>query len=238
VQLADVIRRSGRDVTLAVGRHNRVPREYRGRDILWWLDRTGMLDRSLEDLPDPEAGRTEPSMQLVGGRPGRAVDLAALQARGVRLVDRVAGAEGRVVRLGRNLAADVAAADARLGRALRRIDDYARRHGLDGGEAEPVPPVVLGDGRPTALDLRAAGIETVLWATGFTRRYPWLHVPVLGEDGEIRHRRGRTPMPGLYVLGLQFLTRRRSSFIDGVGRDAEEIACVISGRPERQCAAA
>jgi len=91
VQLADEIRRSGRDVTLAVGRHNRVPRAYRDRDIMWWLDRTGILDRAVEDLRDPDV-RSEPSLQLVGGRPGRAVDLAALQARGVRLVDRVVGA--------------------------------------------------------------------------------------------------------------------------------------------------
>jgi len=238
VQLADEIRRSGRAVTLAVGRHNRVPREYRGRDIMWWLDRTGILDRSIEDLRDPETGRSEPSLQLVGGRPGRAVDLAALQARGVQLVDRAVGAEGRIVQLGRNLAADVAAADARLDRVIRRIDEYARRHSLDRTRPEPVAPVVLEDDRPTALDLRASGIETVLWATGFKRLYPWLQVPVLDRRGEIHHRRGRTAMPGLYVLGLQFLTRRRSSFIDGVGRDAEEIACFISGHPERQCAAA
>lgn len=238
VQLADEIQRSGRAVMLAVGRHNRLPREYRGRDVLWWLDRTGILDRSIEDLRDPDAGRSEPSLQLVGRRPGRSVDLDCLRDRGVRLVGRLQGVEGRHVRLGRNLQDDVAAADARLERVLTRIDEYAARLGLDQPPARRVAPIALDDDGPAGIDLRAEGIETVLWATGFKRLYPWLQVPVLDQQGEIRHRRGRTPFPGLYVLGMQFLTRRRSSFIDGVGRDADEIACAITGQPDRRCAAA
>jgi len=238
VQLADEIRQSGREVTLAVGRHNRLPREYRGRDVLWWLDRTGILDRSIEDLSDPDAGRREPSLQLVGRRPGRSVDLDCLRDRGVRLVGRLQGIDGPRIQLGRNLREDVAAADAQLARVLTRIDDYATRSGLDQPPPRRIAPIALDDDGPAGIDLRAEGIETVLWATGFKRLYPWLQVPVLDQKGEIRHRRGRTPFPGLYVLGMQFLTRRRSSFIDGVGRDAEEIACAISGQPERRCAAA
>jgi len=238
VQLADEIRQSGREVTLAVGRHNRLPREYRGRDVLWWLDRTGILDRPINELQDPDAGRSEPSLQLVGRRPGRSVDFDCLRDRGVRLVGRLQGVEGRHMHLGRNLRDDVAAADARLERVLQRIDEYARRSGLDQPPPRSVAPITLDDDGPASIDLRAAGIATVLWATGFKRLYPWLQVPVLDQKGEIRHRRGRTPFPGLYVLGLQFLTRRRSSFIDGVGRDAEEITCAIMGRPERRCAVA
>jgi putative flavoprotein involved in K+ transport len=237
-QLAEEIRRSGRDVTLAVGRHNRLPREYRGRDIMWWLDRTGVLDRSVEELREPESGKHEPSLQLVGRRPGPAVDLGALRDRGIRLVGRVEGAEGRVVRLGRDLERHMAAADARLARVLARIDAYAEQHGFERPPAEHVDPVAPPDASPSRIDLKASGIRTILWATGYRRQYPWLRVPVLDAEGEIRHRRGRTPLAGLYVLGMQFQTRRRSSFIDGVGFDAEEIARAICGRPSRRCAAA
>lgn len=236
-QLADEIRRSGRDVTLAVGRHNRLPREYRGRDIMWWLDRTGVLDRSVEELRDPEAGKREPSLQLVGRRPGPAVDLGALRDRGIRLVGRLERIDGQVVRLGRDLARHMTAADARLERVLARIDAYADRHGLDRPPAEPVLPLPVPEDMPHQIDLEASGVRTVLWATGYRRWYPWLKAPVLDAEGEIRHRRGRTEQAGLYVLGMQFQTRRRSSFIDGVGFDSEEIATAICGRPSRRCAA-
>jgi putative flavoprotein involved in K+ transport len=197
---------------------------YRGRDILWWLDAAGVLDEPASAVPDLAASRAQPSLQLVG-RPDRAtLDLPTLEARGVRLVGRLLGAEGSRVSLADDLVAHTAASDARLARLLQRIDVFAARTGLDAGPPEPFLPFLWPAPAPVALDLRAEGIRSVVWATGFRRLYPWLKVPVLDERGEIRHDGGVTPFPGLFVVGLYFLRRRKSSFIDGVGRDAMELA--------------
>jgi putative flavoprotein involved in K+ transport len=237
-QLADELRRSGREVTLAVGRHSRLPREYLGRDIMWWLDRMGVLDRSIEDLSDPDDGKREPSLQLVGDRPARNVDLESLQGLGMKLVGRVTGADGSVVRLGQDLEQHVVAADEHLAHLVTRIDRYAEQHRLGAGPAARPSPLAIRGGGPSELNLKEAGIETVLWATGFKRLYPWLHPSALEPSGEVRQWRGRTALPGLYVLGLQFMMRRRSSFIDGVGRDAAEIAAEICcGDRHRRAAA-
>jgi putative flavoprotein involved in K+ transport len=231
VQLADEIRRSGRDVVLAVGRHTRLPRHYRGRDILYWLDRIGALTRPLSDVAHPDAASQEPSQQLVGGEPPATLDLAVLTNRGVQLAGRLEGFDGPRACFADDLARTTAEADARLHRLLARIDRQIETHGL----ARAFPPSlrpgpVPAGGAPLTLDLGAAGIRSVLWATGYARAYPWLHAPVLDARGEIRQVRGRTPAPGLYVLGLQFMIRRNSSLMDGVGRDALEIADEISRR--------
>jgi putative flavoprotein involved in K+ transport len=232
VQLADEIHASGRPVTLAVGRHMRLPRLYRGRDILWWLDAMGVFDETGEDVFDLEISRRQPSLQLVG-RPDRAtLDLPLLERRGVRLVGRLVGVSGAVLSLADDLVAHTAAADARLARLLQRIDGYAAASGLD-REAGPAPafePFVWPAPAPTTIDLRAEGIRSVVWATGFRRQYPWLKLPVLDARGELRHAGGVTPAPGLYVLGLNFQKRRKSTFIDGVGDDARALADHITGR--------
>lgn len=225
-QLADELRRSGRQVTLAVGRHNRLPRAYRGRDIMWWLDRIGVLDRTVDELPEPDAGIREPSLQLVGQRPGsrREIGLDALHANGVRIVGRTTAATGSRVHLEPDFQRHIIDADQRLTRVLSRIEHYAGERDLELGPAETIAPVSIPGPGPESLDLHGEGIRSVLWATGYRRVYPWLNAPALDTNGEIVQRRGRTPLPGLYVLGIQFMIRRRSSFIDGVGRDAEEIA--------------
>lgn len=242
VQLADELVRSGRRVTLAVGAHNRLPRRYRGRDILAWLDTLGALDRPLADMPDRRAARREPSLQLVGRAAGEdaRLDLGVLARRGVRLAGRLAGADGFRVRFAGDLARTVADADDRMAKLLDRIDRYVAAHGLDDRfpPGSRPPRIRLDRPAPDALDLAAEGIATVLWATGYRRVYPWLHAPVLDAEGEIRQRRGRTPLPGLYTVGQQFMIRRRSTFLDGVGLDAREIADEIAGlAPALQAAA-
>ena len=230
VQLADEIHASGRPVTLAVGRHTRLPRVYRGRDIFWWLDAMGVFDETEDDVFDLDLARSQPSLQLVG-RPDRAtLDLPVLERRGVRLAGRLAAIEGARVRFADDLVAHTAAADARLARLVQRIDIFASRSGLDGdvGPREPFTPFLWPAPAPTTLDLRQAGIRSVVWATGYARSYPWLRVPVLDERGEIRHAGGVTAAAGLYVLGLYFLRRRKSSFIDGVGQDAMELAAHLA----------
>ena len=230
VQLADEIHASGRPVTLAVGRHTRLPRVYRGRDILWWLDAMGVFDESVEDVFDAAVSREQPSLQLVG-RPDRAtLDLPTLEARGVRLVGRASGADGGRVFFEDDLVRHTVAADARLARLVERIDSFAARTGLDAeiGSPEPFQPFFWPAPAPTEIDLRAEGIRTVVWATGFRRLYPWLKLPVLDASGEIRHAGGVTEAPGLYAIGLYFLRRRKSSFIDGVGQDALELAAHLA----------
>ncbi len=225
VQLADEIHRSGRPVTLAVGRHTRLPRNYRGRDILFWLDALGLLDERADQVHDLEASLRQPSFQLVGRPDHATLDLAVLQAMGVRLVGTAVGVESGRLELCQDLAASTLKADAKLARLLARIDRFVERAGLESEVAPPAPIApVAAPPAPTSLDLAAEGIATVVWATGYRREYPWLAVPVLDERGEIRHRGGVTPARGLYALGLRFQRRRNSSFLDGVGTDARELA--------------
>jgi putative flavoprotein involved in K+ transport len=224
-QLADELARSGRKVVLSVGSHTRLPRRYRGMDIWWWLERIGTLDKTIDEMPDPDAARREPSVQLVGRPRHGDVDLATLRTGGVRLAGRLTEVDGQTVRFADDLAETTARADAGMRRVLARIDAHTDANGL-GAEVlrpEPIAPALASDG-PRRLDLGAEGISTVLWATGFRRHYPWLRLPILDEAGEIRHRRGVTPIPGLYVIGLRFQHRRDSNFIDGVRHDAEYIA--------------
>lgn len=237
VQLADELRRSGREVTLAVGGHARVPRRYRGVDIFWWLDHIGAFARTVDEVDDVAAARAEGSLQLVGSDDHRDVDLPTLHAAGVRLVGRLCSADGHRVRVATDLRAVAAAADERLRALLARIDAAIVAGGLAAEVLAPEPLVGLPEvDAPDTLDLRAEGITTVVWATGHRRRYPWLRLPVLDERGEIRQRRGVTPVEGLYVLGQRFQHRRDSNFIDGVGRDAAFVAAHIC-RDERRAGA-
>ena len=235
IQIADELAEAGRPVTLAVGRHIRLPRQYRGRDILWWLDTMGSFSETTEDVADLRASRGQASLQLVGRPDHRTLDLGTLQDHGVRVVGRLLDAEGDRVTFDDDLVGTSAAADVKLASLLTRIEQFRERGGGAGeafGEPEPFVPLwprFASRPAPGALDLRLERITTVVWATGFRRSYPWLKVPALDARGEIRHRGGITDAPGLYVLGLQFQRRRNSAFIDGVGRDAFELAAHIVG---------
>ena len=225
VQLADEIQQSGRHVTLAVGRHLRLPRRYRGRDILWWLDRLGVLNQPADEVHSIEISRHQPSLQLVGTPDHSSLDVGILQDRGVRLVGRVRDITGYGVTFADDLIANTAAADLKMAEVLTRVDRYIDRIGIPAEDSEPFRPTwPTAAGAPERLDLKSEGIETVVWATGYRRAYPWLHVPVLDASGEIVHDGGFTPAFGLYVLGMNFQRRRNSSFIDGVGADARTIA--------------
>jgi putative flavoprotein involved in K+ transport len=225
LQLADEIQRSGRQVTLAVGRHTRLPRSYRGRDILWWLDQSGALDQHADTVHDLDVSRRQPSLQLVGRSDHASLDLSTLHANGVRLVGRLRSADGCSVSVSDDLVATTAAADIKMAEVLTRVDRYIERRGLAADAAAPFEPTwPLATSAGGTFDLKAERISTVIWATGYRRSYPWLHVPVLDERGEIVHHGGMTAAFGLYVLGMNFQRRRNSSFIDGVGADAWIIA--------------
>lgn len=237
VQLAGELCASGRRVILAAGHHIRVPRRYRGRDIFWWLDRAGILDEGTSDVYSVEASRAQTSFQLVGDEDHRTIDLATLRQEGVEIVGRLVGLEGSIATFAGDLVATVAAADIKLASLLQRFDRFAALNPgaaqTAAGPFEPLWPRFLD--AVTTLDLRRAAITSVVWATGFRRDYPWLQGlrGALDARGEIRHTGGVTPVPGLYVLGLQFLRHRNSSFIDGVGRDAAALADHLIGRPAR-----
>jgi putative flavoprotein involved in K+ transport len=230
VQIADELRRSGRPVIITVGEHSRIPRRYRGRDILWWMHQARILDRTIDEVPDPRSARVAPSLQL-SGRNGRRLDLETLAAGGVTLAGRLVAAGGRWLSFADDLTATTAAAQARMERLLRSIDAYITLNGCSEGTSPADAGLPFAPrGAPTRLDLRRAGITTVVWATGYRPAYPWLPVMALDRYGEVRHRRGVTNVPGLYVLGLRFLHRRNSSFVDGVGRDARFVAAHLTRR--------
>jgi putative flavoprotein involved in K+ transport len=156
------------------------------------------------------------------------VGLPALQARGVGLTGRLTGADGRRVLLARDLAVTTREADERLRKLLRRIDAFAERSGIatETGPAEPAG-AVQAHGGLAELDLLRAGYRSIIWATGFRRSYPWLHVPVLDDDGDIRHLNGITASPGLHVVGMRWQTRRSSTFLDGVRHDAAIVVAKV-----------
>jgi len=234
-QLADELQRAGRQVTLAVGRHLRVPRSYRGRDLFFWLDRMGRLRERAQDVPDLAQAKRVPSYQLIGRDGGLGVDLGALQAISVQLTGRVLAADGQRVTFASDLGAQSAHADDKLERLLDRIDAFALASGLASEVAAPERPARVAVRRsPTRLHLAHAGISNVIWATGYRRSYPWLQVPgALDAAGELRHSGGVLQVPGLFALGLRFMRRRDSHFLDGVGRDAEELVHDVLAALER-----
>ena len=194
---------------------------------MWWLDRAGFMDEPIEQVHDPVRSRRQPSLQLIGHPDHHSLDLTVLRNHGVRVAGRLTGIDGDRVALADDLVATTAASDVKLAMLLVRLDDFARESGIESEVAPPEPFVPTWDqflDAPASIDLRAERIRSVVWAVGYRRRYPWLVVPVVDSEGEVRHDGGVTPYPGLYILGLRFLRRRNSSFIDGVGRDAAALA--------------
>ena len=226
VQLADEIQRSGRPVTLAVGSHLRLPRRYRGRDILWWLERMGIFGETVDKVRDLDAARRAPSWQLVGRDDHRSLDLPTLQAQGVRLCGRLTDIEGSRLHFADDLPRSAQEAERKLWRLLARIDAFAAVSGMaEQIEVDDGPGRFRAPQGPTRLNLRNAGIRSVVWATGYRRSYPWLQVRgALDPAGELHHHKGVMEPGGLYALGLRFQRRRSSSFIDGVGDDAVELS--------------
>ncbi|MGB8221475.1 MAG: NAD(P)-binding domain-containing protein [Polyangiales bacterium] len=237
IQLAQEIHRSGRPVTLAVGRHIRMPRRYRGRDIAWWLEASGILGERAERAFDIESARRQPSLQLVGTPNQETNDLAILRDEGVRLVGRVGGANGTRMSFCNDVRRNIDAAEQKLDRVLDQIDRFIDETCMAADSPDRRPAIEVSEA-PSELDLRDAGIASVLWATGYRRRYSWLQVPVLNIRGEIIHDAGVTPAAGLYVLGLNFQRTRKSSFIDGVGDDARAVTEHLSKRFHRSSIAA
>jgi len=227
LQIADELTQAGRKVTLAVGTHVRVPRRYRGKDILYWMDVMGAFNAPA----DPAEERESPPPQLVGTPENRDLNLGGLQGKGVRLAGRAISVQGDRVHFADDLEAKVETADAQMMQLLSKIDGFIE------SSSAPAPAADLDSittvkvhTAPTVINFRTENIRTVVWATGYERRYPWLNFPVLDDRGEIRHEGGVTPEPGLYVLGIRFQRSKGSNLIDGVGRDAEALSMHLAER--------
>ena len=237
-QIAYEIHRSGRPVTLSVGEHIRAPRVYRGRDLEWWMDAAGVLDERYDAVDDIARARRVPSLQLAGTPDRSTLDLNALTDIGVKLVGRIAGIACGKAQFAGSLRNMCALSDLKMGRLLDLLDTWARENGVDGTVAPPhrLPPTRVEDSPPLGMDLTAGAIRTIVWAAGYRPDYAWLDVPVLDRKGMVRHDGGVVDSPGLYLMGTQFLRRRKSALIDGAGDDAGELSTHLAGYLDRRAA--
>jgi putative flavoprotein involved in K+ transport len=224
VQLADELRRSGRRVLLSVGEHVRLPRTYRGRDVLWWMEASGIWNQRYDEIDDLERARRLPSPQLVGSPQRTTLDLNALSAAGVELVGRLAAVrDGRALFSG-GLRNQFALADLKMNRLLESFDEWALASpNLDTGPPERFEPTLVPSASRLHLDLASGEIRSILWATGFKPDYRWLDVPVLDRKGQLQHDGGVVAAPRLYAIGLPVLRRRKSTFIHGAEDDARDV---------------
>jgi putative flavoprotein involved in K+ transport len=227
-QIADELVRAGRQVYLSVGAHNRPPRRYRGRDFVWWLGVLGEWDAQVAP------GTEHVTIAVSGARGGHTVDLRRLAALGITLLGSAGAYRDGVMQILPNLAENIARGDANYLSMLNAADAYVRQQGLDLPEEpeahliDPDPPCLT---HPVhELNLKTAGITSIIWATGYALDFDWLKLDVFDATGRPIHDRGVAAMPGLYFLGLSWLSRRASAFIWGVWHDAEYLAGQIAAR--------
>jgi putative flavoprotein involved in K+ transport len=235
-QIANEIHRTGRPVTLAVGEHIRAPRVYRGKDLQWWMDAAGVLDERYDEVADIARARRVPSLQLAGTPDRSTLDLNALTEIGVTLAGRLAGIACDKAQFAGSLRNMCALSDLKMGRLLDTIDAWARDNGLD-HEVEPphrLRPTRVEDSPPLIMDLTTGEIKTIIWAVGYRPDYKWVELPILDHKGMIRHDGGVVAAPGIYLMGTQFMRRRKSTLIDGAGDDARDLsahmASYLAGR--------
>ena len=230
VQLAKEICASGRHVTLCVGEHIRLPRVYRGRDILWWMDVIGTMNMRYDEIDDLDRLRHLPSLQLIGTPERETIDLNSLRKLGIEVVGRLVGLRDGKAQFSGSLANQCVLADLKMNRLLASIDAWItanRQNELFDAPCRYQPTHVEPQTR-LSIDLADGSVRTAIWATGYRPDYSWLDVPVLDHKGRIRHDGGVVEVPDLYVMGLPFMRRRQSSFIDGAGDDAADLAAHLN----------
>ncbi|WP_205696786.1 MSMEG_0569 family flavin-dependent oxidoreductase [Conexibacter sp. SYSU D00693] len=227
-QIAEDLHLAGRQVHLCVGSAPRVARFHRGRDVVAWLEDMGHYEMPVDEHPEGTGARREPNHYVTGRDGGRDIDLRAFAAQGMALHGRLLGARGAVLQTGGDLRANLDAADATKRRIEETIDRWIAAQGIDAPPAVPYSPVwapPASADAPGALDLDAAGVRTVVWATGFRSDWSWVRIPeAFDATGYPAHDRGVTRVPGLHVLGLPWLHTWGSGRFAAVGRDAAHLA--------------
>ena len=222
VQIADELQRSGRQVYLSVGAHDRPPRSYRNRDFCWWLGVLGQWDAE-----GVEPGKEHVTIAVSGARGGETIDFRRLAQQGMTLVGLTQSFSNGVVNFEANLAENLARGDENYLALLDAADAYIARNGLDlplEPEARDMLPDPACVSQPILqLDLAKAGVTSIIWATGYGVDYQWLQVDAFDAKGKPRHQRGVSSEPGVYFVGLPWLSRRGSAFIWGVWHDARHI---------------
>ncbi len=226
VQIAHELRLAGRDVILSVGEHVRMPRTYRGKDIHWLMDQSGLFDTTIREVDDVNRVRRLPSPQLMGSTTRTTIGLNSLQCQGVEIVGRTMGANGPLLQFSGALANVCRLADLKMNRLLRTLDDWVESAGRSSelDAAYELRPTSVPQVPRLSMNLKDRGVKTIIWATGFHPDYSWLNLPVFNRRGQLRHNGGVVDMPGVYAMGLPFMRKRKSTFIDGAGDDARDLS--------------
>jgi putative flavoprotein involved in K+ transport len=224
IQIADELLRHGREVSVAVGEHVRMPRRYRGADVMWWMDAAGVLDDRYDQMDDLVRARSLPSMQLSGSSDGESLDLNALTRRGARLMGRLGAIRDGHALFSGSLRNVCALADLKMARLLDTLDAWAAGAGIDAPEPpERFAPTAVPDSPVLDVDLRSGEFGSIIWCTGYRPDLSWLELPVLTQRGRLVHDGGVTRFPGLYLMGMPFMRRRKSTLIDGAASDARDL---------------
>jgi putative flavoprotein involved in K+ transport len=231
-QIAEDLHLAGRQVHLAVGSAPRVARNYRGRDVVAWLEAVGYYRKAVEEFADADAVRFRANHYVTGRDGGRDIDLRAFARDGMRLYGRLAGVSGTTLRFVPNLAKNLDHADAVSESIKDSIDSFITAHHLDAPPEPRYTPVWAPEIEPTHLDLGSTGITSVIWSTGFGRDDRWIEIPVFDGRGYPTHDRGVTSSPGLYFLGLPWQHTWGSGRLSGVADDAAYLSeRIITGTP-------
>jgi putative flavoprotein involved in K+ transport len=224
-QISEELLAAGRQTFFAIGRHRRVPRRYRGRDVFWWRRALGHLDQKAEDTP---VDRRHPPPLVTGVDGGHDVDIRSYAKDGMTLLGHVGQINGDRLSIAGDLEDSLSAGDQAFNDFTSAVDEYVRGGGgLDVAPATISPPPKTDQETVTEIDLRSANIRTVVWATGYVLDFRWVELPIFDRSGEPIQRRGVTSAPGLYFLGLAWMHKAKSSFLYGIGEDAEHIAARI-----------
>lgn len=234
-QIAEDLFLDGREVHLSVGSAPRSPRQYRGKDVVDWLDRMGYYSMPIGDHPDPRAVRSKTNHYLTGRDGGREIDLRARALEGMQLHGRLRSITAEAIRFNNDLASHLDQADAVYCRIRTSIDQWIAREGIEAPVEAPYSPCWQpGPGADRALDLQAQPLAAVIWCTGYSSDFRWIDVPVFDGSGQPAHDRGITHSPGLYFLGLPWLHTWGSARFCGVADDAEHLASAIAMRLQRR----
>jgi putative flavoprotein involved in K+ transport len=229
IQVAEDLIQAGRRVYLSTSAVGRAPRRYRGKDILDWLLKVGFYDLKTEDVTDPREFDQKPPQISGVGPLGHTLSLQSLAGKGAVIIGKIDSASSRTVNLQPNAAEHIKFSDEVSRRLKALIDRYITENQLAAPPPEPDPADEPDAEAACAssvrtLDLEKENIHTIIWATGFTGDFSYLKDQALGSRGLPVHSRGISNVAGLYFVGLPWLRKRKSGFINGMVEDATVIA--------------